>query len=243
MTSLSIWALIAVYSVIFVGATVQGVAGFGLNLVAAPIVAAIEPSLVPSTMVLVSVPLLVSLISRNHRHIDWPSVGWVSLARVPGTLAAIALLGVVNDTTLRILVGVIVIAAVAVSYFANADIRATAPVSLIAGLFSGFMDTTAAVGGPPLALAYQNKSGEQLRSTISVNFAVGTAVSFGALVAAHKADTSDVVAALALWPAVVAGSVVAHRVHHKISSTHLKSMVLGLAGLAGILAIVSVLWR
>ena len=45
-----------------------------------------------------------------------------------------------------------------------------------AGALSGFMGTIVSIGGPPIALLYQNESGPSLRGTLSAFFVVGVAL-------------------------------------------------------------------
>ena len=52
---------------------------------------------------------------------------------------------------------------------------------VVAGLASGFAATTTGVGGPPMALTYQNSDPATMRATISAFFSIGTLMSLGAL--------------------------------------------------------------
>ena len=44
-------------------------------------------------------------------------------------------------------------------------------------IVSGVMGTAAGIGGPPLALMYQNREGQEIRATLAVAFAMGTVIS------------------------------------------------------------------
>ena len=52
---------------------------------------------------------------------------------------------------------------------------------MVAGLASGFAGTTTGVGGPPMALTYQNSDPATMRSTISAFFSIGSVMSVTAL--------------------------------------------------------------
>lgn len=243
LLDLSLSTLLIVGGVVFFGALVQGVAGFGLNLVAAPLVAVVEPRLVPASMMVVSIPLLVSMIARSHHHIDWKGVGVTAVARVPGTIVGLLVLGQLSNRALQITVGVIVLIACAVTALARWNATPTVPIAAGAGFWSGFMDTTAAVGGPPLALAYRNTEPETLRSTLAAIFSIGTVISFGALWLNHRASGIDLGRAAVLWPAVMLGALSAHRLAGRIDHTRLKALVLGLAATSGVIAIAVALTR
>ena len=57
--------------IIAVGALCQGTVGFGLNLIAAPIVGLVVPGLLPAAMVAVGTPLSIAIALREREHIDW----------------------------------------------------------------------------------------------------------------------------------------------------------------------------
>ena len=75
---------------------------------------------------------------------------------------------------------------------------------MAAGGLSGFMATTGAVGGPPIALAFHNLPGPVLQATLSVYFLAGTTISLVVLALAGQFGTSDlVVAAWLVLPVMV----------------------------------------
>jgi hypothetical protein len=78
------------------------------------------------------------------------------------------------------------------------------PVLMMNPLLSGFMGTTVAVGGPPIALAFHDLPGPVMRATLSIYFLVGTTISLVVLALAGQFGTSDML--LAAWlvlPAMV----------------------------------------
>src|SRR5918998_2326429 len=66
------------------GALVQGAVGFGLALVAAPLLAIIDPALVPVPMLLLATAHALLMLRREHGDTDWTGVGWALLGRLPG---------------------------------------------------------------------------------------------------------------------------------------------------------------
>ena len=75
----------------------------------------------------------------------------------------------------------------------------------IAGMFSGFMGTTAAVSGPPMALVYQRVSGPALRATLARFFLAASVLTIIALVPAGKLGRHAVLAGLIMVPGVLLG--------------------------------------
>src|SRR4051812_40940652 len=105
----------AVAVTVAIGAFAQGTVGFGLNLVAAPIVGLVAPAMLPAAMVLVASPISLTVALRERRHIDWHGVGWTTLGRVPGTLAGVLVVTAVSQETLSGIVGVVVLLAAMVT--------------------------------------------------------------------------------------------------------------------------------
>ena len=80
-----------------------------------------------------------------------------------------------------------ILAAVAAS-LAGLHVAPSERTLTLAGLLSGFMGTTAAVSGPPMALLYQRASGPALRATLARFFLVASVLTILALVPAGKLD-------------------------------------------------------
>ncbi len=62
------------------------------------------------------------------------------------------------------------------------------------------MGTAGGIGGPPLALVYQDRSGPGIRSTLAVAFLVGTGISLATLFFVGKLEWEHVLLALQVLP-------------------------------------------
>ena len=103
-----------------VGAAIQGMVGLGLGLLAAPMTMLLEPDLMPDLVLwLIMVYPMVTLL-REHQDIDWRGLGWSLGARVPGTVAGVAIVTAVSKNVLGVVVGVIVLASVLLTVRARA---------------------------------------------------------------------------------------------------------------------------
>src|SRR5207342_2988394 len=63
--------------VVVLGATMQGLVGLGLNLVSAPVVTLVAPSLMPELLLVLAVLLPLFTLARSHEEIDWRGLAWV----------------------------------------------------------------------------------------------------------------------------------------------------------------------
>ena len=200
MSGLQLAAGLVVYAI---GCTLQGVLGFGAGLFAVPILALIHPDFVPGPVLMVN-PLLGGLFSLRERgSVDHQGLRWALTGRVPGVLLGVLALTLVAEERLGVLFGVLLLLSVALK--ASGVHTGRTPRSLMAaGGLSGFMGTTVAVGGPPIALVFHDLPGPVMRATLSAYFLVGTTISLAVLALAGQFGTSDMV--LAAWlvlPAMV----------------------------------------
>ena len=233
---LSALQLTVALAAVCLGATVQGSIGFGMNLVAVPVVALIDPTALPATLVLAGLPLSALMVRREHHAIDRAGVAWILVGRVPGTLLGAWVVTVASRGTLSVLLGASVLAAVVMSTRAR-PIPITASTSAVAGFASGTMGTAAAIGGPPLALLYQHRDGETMRSTLAASFLVGTVFSIGTLAIFGALGWRHVWIALALTPGIAVGVALSSRLAAALDASWLRPAVLAFASLAGAVAI------
>ncbi|EHR51032.1 protein of unknown function DUF81 [Saccharomonospora marina XMU15] len=166
--------------VVFLGALVQGTVGFGMNLIAAPLLALLEPAFVPVPLLLVASAHAVLAVLREHTDTDWRGVWWAMLGRVPGTVLGVVAVATVAQRPFAAIVGLSVLVCVVLSVLSWRP-RPTPRSLLVAGIASGTFGTAASIGGPPLALLYQHAPGPRIRSTMAASFVIGSAISIAGL--------------------------------------------------------------
>lgn len=237
---ISLGQFVAVAAIVALGAFAQGVVGFGLNLIAAPVVGLVAPQLLPATMVVVGVPLSSAIAFRDRDRIDWTGVRWTTLGRVPGTIAGALIVSLVSVRTLGGIVGTAVITACAIATLSN-EHRIGRANSLVAGTASGFMDTVAATGGPPLALLYQHRPAPEVRSTLATSFLAGTVLSLAGLVAGGNVAGWQLLVAVALAPMLALGLGLSHVFASRLAGRSLRPAILAFATVAGAAALIRAL--
>ena len=82
---------------VLLGSTMQGLVGLGLNLVSAPIVTMVTPSLMPELPLVLAVLLPFFTLARSHAEIDWRGLAWVLPSRVPGVALGVLFLALFSD--------------------------------------------------------------------------------------------------------------------------------------------------
>jgi uncharacterized membrane protein YfcA len=212
--------------VVVLGATVQGLVGLGLNLVSAPVVTMVAPSLMPELPLVLAVLLPFFTLAREREDIDWPGLGWVLSARVPGTVLGVLFLALFSDRAVAIAVALMVLLAVLLTL--RAVEVPVQPVTLsTAGLLSGLAGTTTSIGGPPVAILYQHRPPEQIRSTLAVLFTLGAGMSLVGIWLSGHLDTHVLPLALVLTPCLVVGAWVGGRLRGVVPDGRIRYAVLG----------------
>ena len=222
------------------GAIFQGSVGFGLGMLAAPLLVLIDPDLVPAPLLLAALALTLLVAFSERGAIDLKGVGWALVGRIPGTLIGAATLAVASRNATTILVGIIVFVAIGL-IGSGMNLSRTPRVLLAAGTLSGFMGTTTSIGGPPIAALYHNAPGAQIRGTMASFFVVGLVVSLSALAFVGRFGFDELYAGAFLLPGVVAGFAVSRRIAPILDRGYTRVAVLTVSALAGLSVIVQVL--
>lgn len=200
--------LFIVGTAVFCGAVIQGNLGFGTTITAFAVIVLVEPDLLPQSMMIASLPMVATIFARHFRGANLPEVGIVFLGRIPGIFAAIYLLRTVDHRLIIISGSFLVLATVLVSARGVAISRNLATL-FVGGFASGLGGSALSIGGPPVALLYQQEQGPALRATMSWLVATGLPVAAILLALAGEFSATDLRTGLALVPFTMSGTLVA----------------------------------
>ncbi|MER8160943.1 sulfite exporter TauE/SafE family protein [Streptomyces sp. NPDC094472] len=211
-----------------VGALFQVSIGFGLGLLAAPVIAIFDPSLTPVVVLLLATGVTAAVLVLEGGHLDLRGAGWALAGRVPGAVGGAALVAVLPARQLALLVAVVVLAGVAVSLrgFVPAPRRRSV---LLAGLMSGLMGTATSIGGPPMAMVWQRLSGPRLRATMSGFFLAGSVMSLAILAATGAVHTYSLWHTALLAPAAAIGVLLARPLSSRLDMRRTRGVAMVLA--------------
>jgi uncharacterized membrane protein YfcA len=237
LTDLSWQIVVLIGLVAMAGAYVQAVVGLGLGLLTAPVVALVEPSLVPVLPLWLALLISGLNLVDEHEHVDWRSTAWSLPARVPGTVVGAWLVASFTEAQIGVALAAMVLLAVALTVrTVNVPLN---PASLaVAGFVAGATGTATSVGGPPIALLYQRGVPEVVRATLSVFFFVGVIVSLTGLAITGSLHREPSLLALALSPTVVVGYVVGRRTRSLVEGEAFRWAVLGVSTVSALALLV-----
>ncbi|QYC43606.1 Sulfite exporter TauE/SafE [Nonomuraea coxensis DSM 45129] len=147
----------------------QGSVGFGLGLVAAPVLTLLDADLMPGAIQVVNATLPLFTLAVEWRRVDWRGLSFAVLGRVPGSVLGALIIVYVSVYMRGLFVAAMVLVAVALTARAVSVPRNGATITS-AGFVSGVTGTATGIGGPPIALVYQTAKGPQIRATLAMFF-------------------------------------------------------------------------
>jgi hypothetical protein len=186
--------------VIFVGSFVQSSIGFGLALVAAPILFLIDPLYVPAPITISALTLSVANSYSHWRSISFRGLRFAILGRIPGTISGGFLLLWIDQDALALWLGLSVLVAVVLS-MSNIVFKANGTSLFYAGFLSGFMGTSTSIGGPPMALVMQHQENDFIRANLAAFFVVSCFMSLMMLFSIGHFGREHIIISLPMMPA------------------------------------------
>lgn len=219
------------FGVVLLGAVLQGSVGFGLGMLAAPVVSIIAPQLLPGFVILLAVLVTASAALIERTSIDVRGAGWALAGRIPGSVVGTLLVAWLSDDALRVFVAGTVLLGVGISLRGWTPAATSSNVA-IAGVVSGAMGTATGIGGPPMALVWQRSSPATYRATMSAYFLIGTLISLVMLTAAGQVSRETVLWSLYAAPVVLLGWGISRIAARRIDqhAVRLGAMILSVVG-------------
>ena len=227
---LSYFSSIEFYSfaliLIIIGAITQSAIGIGFGLPACFLVL-FEPSMVPSCIVLMGTFLAFSNAFLSLKDVVKMDLAYSFSGRVVGSLISIPIISLTIGTkSYLIFFGVLLL----ITVFLSAkkwNVVANKKNITIAGACSGFMGTLIGIGGPPMAIVYQNSSAKNVVATLNMFFGIGALFSVFLLIYIDLINFREVMRCLFLAPAVIIGIILGRRnVVKNYVNKNLKKLIL-----------------
>jgi uncharacterized membrane protein YfcA len=225
--------LAAALALSVVGSILQGSVGFGLSVVAAPILLLMNPVFVPGPMLLAAMFLVILIALRERRDVNLTDVANATIGRIIGMLPAAYALSTLPRSVYELLFAVLVLVAVAVSLL-GWHARPTRIHIVIAAMLSGFMGTLSSIGGPAMAIVYQNETGPRIRGTLSAIFTIGTLISITGLWWAGRFGAVELLLGLLLMPAVLVGFAFSRFTVGRLDGDQTRSAVLAISAVSAL---------
>lgn len=223
----------AVFAVIATAGCIQASIGFGMALIAAPILVLIEPALVPGPLIASNLVAVGLVAIRDRAHVDFRTARFSMAGAVIGGVTGASVVSLLDPRGFALLFGLLVLLGVGLSV-AGLRVAVNRGSSFGAGILGGFMSATSAIGGPPVALVYQDEAPDRFRGTLASYFIVSCSVSLVALTGFGEFDLEELSLTRYLIPGQVCGFLLAFAVARLLAGASIRPFILGLSTLAGL---------
>jgi uncharacterized membrane protein YfcA len=239
MQALDLGSLVTANVVMAVACALQSVVGFGSALIAAPLLALLDPSFVPGPMLVAGFVLSLAMTLRERHAIDRAGLAYAIAGRVPGSFVGAKVLASVSQALSASLFSGLILLGVGLTLFSSRvpKLSPSPKTSFVAGAISGVMGTVTSAGGPPLALLYQHESGPTLRGTLASYFLLGSLVSIAALLLVGEVGRAELERGLSLVPGLLLGFVSTRNLHTSLDRGHTRKAVLAVSAFSAMLVL------
>jgi len=156
LPDLSFPAAVFVGAVVFAAGVLRGFTGFGFALVAVPaITLLVEPAAVVPAILIVAVVAGAELVPQAWPAVHWPSMRLLLGGAALGTPVGMIALKLLPANTMRVIIGVVVLAMVGLLW-RGFKLKAAPPrrTQLGIGMLSGLLNGGTGMGGPPVIIYY-----------------------------------------------------------------------------------------
>ena len=234
---------LAVGAVVTAGAALQASVGVGFGVLAAPLLGILAPELVPGPILLLSLILAAMTTTREFRSVAVRELSLAMAGRITGTAAAGTAIALLPLPVFGSVFALMILAAIGLS-LTNWHLLPTPRNLLIAGLLSGFMGTITSVGGPPMAMVYQNMPGPKVRATLGAFLMLGAGFSLVTLALVGRFNAAQVTSSVWLVPPMLLGFVASRYLlkHVDKSRQGVKTAVLGISAVAALMLLLKPLF-
>lgn len=166
--------IICATGIFILAASAQAVTGFGLALVAVPLLAVVvDPVAAIVATTVVGMVLTFMAARRESAHVDRATAGTLAWTGIVGMPIGLLVLAVLRPDQLIVLVAAVLLVLV-LALWADVRLPFTRPTLWTAGAVSGVLLTSTGMNGPPLVVALDGArmSPRRFRATLQVVFCV-----------------------------------------------------------------------
>ncbi|MGE6380848.1 Sulfite exporter TauE/SafE [Shewanella baltica] len=219
--------------IVFLGALTQSLIGFGLAVVASPLLYIVDPQLVPGPVIAMGFTISLLTLFRERGHLEFNGLQYALIGRVPGGFIGASLLLFAPQPILGLSIAAIVAVAVILSLY-KFSLPVNKKTLFGAGVVSGIFGNIAAIGGPPMAILLSGKDASQFRAALSAFFIFSSTIAMVILAITGLLELKHLWLSLMLLPSVLLGYLVAGRLVGSVDKDKTKMATLVLCSLSAL---------
>ncbi|WP_297897624.1 sulfite exporter TauE/SafE family protein [Shewanella sp.] len=219
--------------IVFLGALTQSLIGFGLAVVASPLLYIVDPQLVPAPVIVMGFSIALLTLLRERGHLEFNGLQYALLGRVPGGFIGASLLLFAPQAILGLAIAAIVAVAVILSLY-KFSLPVNKKTLFGAGVISGIFGNIAAIGGPPMAILLSGKDASQFRAALSAFFIFSSTIAIAILAVTGLLEIKHLWLSLLLLPSVLLGYLVAGKLVGRVDKHKTKMATLVLCTISAL---------
>ncbi|MEM0910973.1 MAG: sulfite exporter TauE/SafE family protein [Pseudomonadota bacterium] len=189
--------------VLFAGAYIQGIVGFGIGIFCASLFAVYAPHMVPVSMILLSTLLAVVMLLRGRNDVSIQLIKWPIIGSGFGIICAGYVVTLLTSQQFDIVFGILLLCLVAISL--TKPLLSGKFAGICAGYLSGLMGTITAIGGPPMGLLLKDTAPSVIRANLALFFLISSVWAIAVLYIAGALGQKELLYALASCPGMLLG--------------------------------------
>ena len=213
---------------IFFAAFLQAITGFGLVIVAAPLLMFFyDPKIVVPVMLLLACSGNTVQAYLMRKKANFPLIGYLVIGVVLGVPIGFLVFDYVSSDTLKVWISTVVFLSLLIMQISHRHIPESRRNTILTGVCSGFSSMTTGMAGPPflIYLAYTKMSAETFRATCFVFFLCCNSASLiGYLIGGHSLAPAFH-EFLYLLPALAIGLTLGHTLARFIPTSFLRRLI------------------
>lgn len=231
---------------IFCAAFIQSITGFGLVIIAAPLLMFFyEPKLTVPIMLLIACSSNSVQGFLMRRQANYPLIRWLYLGMLLGQPVGFFFFTYISNDALKVFINVIVLLTLLLMHISHRRIEERRRNTVITGMLSGFTAITTGMGGLPflIYLAYTKMPTDVFRATCFIYFCLGNATSLVSYLIGGFPLAPAFHEFLYLLPALVTGIIAGHLSMRFIPAAFFRKLIFIILYIASTYTIVSILWK
>ena len=229
--------------IIFGGGLIQGVVGTGSSLFAVPLlILLISPKVVVPMMIIQCLFVNSYISSKCRNHINIKRIMILLIAGFVGMIPGVKILAVLPANYIKIFIGVAIALTAAVYLIGfRKKMKDEKKASIPIGLASGFLNGSISMSGPPIVIFFVNQEVDKgfFRGNLALYFLVLNILTIPVFYLNGLITTEVSKWTLALFPGIIAGTILGNSISSKVTEKNLKKMALFIVLFAGISSIIS----
>lgn len=231
------------FIVIFCAGLIQGATSFGFSLFSLPILAALMPlKIVVPMLVIYSLVMNSIILYKIREHVKLKRIYMLIISATIATPIGTSMLVNLDESILQIIVGVVVTVSALSFYFGykvkiNNEKIAYVPV----GFFSGLLNGSVSLSGPPVILFLTNQGVEKqdFRATLTAYFWILNIMTVITFLYKQLISSEVLKFTVYLIPALILGVLIGIKLGNRVKEETFKKLTTVLMILMGLLSIIS----